>query len=180
MSYIENPIVEGKDFESTAKDVNGNFTDINDRFINNSFATYEKIGETRVTGTSGKWNIPCVANKYETLIIIARGTLGAYSKIITADDYNLDSDKYSNFFSNSNTTGISAGVYKTGVYINSGDSFSKANVLYRNVDSNCDDFPIRLERYSSSSYTQTDSDIVFELYGIKRPKILLDALGYTD
>lgn len=48
MAYIENPIVEGKDFESVMNDVNGNFDFLKDDIENLKKKPFVKIGEYKI------------------------------------------------------------------------------------------------------------------------------------
>lgn len=55
MAYIENPIVEGKDFKSVRDDVNGNFEFLKSDIENLRDKTFIKIGEYRIQ-TQVSWN----------------------------------------------------------------------------------------------------------------------------
>ena len=175
MDYVENPIVEGKDFESTAKDVNGNF----EYLKYNYFSAWEEYGETSYTftvsapGTSPQriGTIPVGdTTEYDEIYVVSEGSLGENTKIDfgrylpEAGDYRCQRTSANNRIR-----------YVIGT---DGQALSVENgVIYR-VNGG---IPLMGAKISSdsSAKTPTESNLTVKVYVKKLPQSTLDLFAST-
>lgn len=186
MAYIENPIVEGKDFESVMNDVNGNFGEIKTD-IEQNLGKWECIGEASISGVpdfissysnSKKClgglccSIDCNGLKYEKIYLIANGTKGSNVYIKTNFATSFEGEAYYPDIISSNT--FSA-------YFNVGENkfATGVNTDYYYLYNQVIDDKFKIFWFYNENTTPDTSDMTFKLYGLKKPQWLLDALEIT-
>jgi hypothetical protein len=178
MAYVENPIVEGKDFEATANDVNGNFSE-----LRNETGVWEKIGEIRISGLppvgfpdivkslgNPCGSIGCDGKLYEKIYLTVKGTLPSTVKLKTAMSAKYEGyDYYPDFITSDS------------VYFNRGGS---SFCILRNQGYN--DLPSENISNQFDFYwlygnweEPEEVDVIVKLYGLRKPQWLLDALEIT-
>ena len=181
MAYIENPMVEKKDFKSIATDINGNFSEVR-KEIDLQLGTWEKIGEVNIVGKPTTnyvysnlkilgekcGSINFKGAKYEKLYLIANGTVGAYIKTNFYYSYEGSNCYYDKILDKKCTGYINIG---KNYFITSTDSPSDYPIMSCSIDNGLGFY---------WTYTKdeavTESNITIKLYGQKRPQWLLDAL----
>lgn len=181
MAYIENPIVENKDFKSIVTDVNGNFSEIR-KEIDLQLGAWEKIGEVNIVGKPTtnyvSSNLRVLGEKcgfinfegakYEKLYLIANGTVGAYIKTNFHYAYNGDYCYDDKIFDKKCTGYINIGKDE---FITSNDSPNDYPIMSCSIDNGLGFYWTYMK-----GETLTESNITIKLYGQKRPQWLLDAL----
>lgn len=184
MAYIENPIVEGKDFKSVRDDVNGNFEEIK-KYLSTEIGIWEKIGEVRITGlpptsVGGYSNttsslgslcgtIDCHGEQYEKLYLAVEGTLPSVTKLKTAMQTSYEGNSYyPDFISNS-------------AYFNrGGNTFVKLwNAGYYDLPSANIQNQFNFYWLYGKNVSPDEVDITVKLYGLRKSQWLLDALEIT-
>lgn len=184
MAYVENPIIEGKDFKSVAKDVNGNFDDLK-KYIDANIATWEKIGEVNIVGSPSKvsgysnttkvlgekcGSIECHGERYEKIYLVTEGNLPSVTKLKTAMCTSYEGDSYyPDFISNSVS------------YMNRGGaSFVKLwNNGYYDLPSAGIKDTFNFYWLYVKGTSPDNVNVTIKLYGLKKPQWLLDALEIT-
>lgn len=185
MAYVENPIVEGKDFESVAKDVNGNFENIKDEIsqTDQALSKWEFIGETDIIGTpttnGGDYanrlqgaecgSINCEGKNYEKLLLLLSGNVGSYTHLKTnMVGHNDAGNSFYIAVHNGEQIYYSVG---DGYFMNLPNADIVAKGFY------ADGVTFYWNYYDD--YTPGETNVNIKLYGLKKPQWLLDALEIT-
>lgn len=186
MAYVENPIVEGKDFESIATDVNGNFEDIKNEIsqTRQAFSEWEFIGETDIVGKAtsnggdfanrfqGKecGSISCKGGNYEKLLLILTGSIDSRTHLKT------------NMFlitSSSNTSYVDLDIGEQIYYNMGGSKFTNLSSSATTASGNYNSSVTFYWNYYDSDNPLTETNVNIKLYGLKKSQWLLDALETT-
>lgn len=172
MAYIENPIVEGKDFESVMNDINGNFSEIPNLYISNQYYNYQKLGELYL---KGKPIIEQIFNVKDTITcsdiaIHVKGTLGANSQVMANSAHICTysgSERSINYFRFFHACDIN------GTVISFNDGMENEVIYIRDNLLN-----ISLYHYNGGSGgSATNSDLTVTLYGKKFDKAMCNLIN---